>query len=328
MAAKFPFATYFGEMNLLAALQFLPQEKPLFDRPPTNPQPKDLLLYLGCNVLRTAHLAKTAIDVLKAMGFEFNAVGGPSYCCGIVHHRNHETKAAQNYARNSMRHFAMYGPKHVIMWCPSCNEHYDDVVTKEQSVPFPYEHYTAFVARHLDRIRFVKRLEKRVALHYHTGHPQQDLDWRSARRILRAIPGIDYVEIPNPAALGRHCNPTYIGRLGQAAWTDYIAGIMRAAAGAHVDILATIYHSCHREICQEEANHPFGIVNYVSLLGEAMGIEHPDVYKRFKLMGDPAAIFDEVRDYVEANGLDPERVREVITKTFSPACETRLPGPS
>jgi len=328
MAAKFPFATYFGEMNLLAALQFLPDEKSHFDHPPTNPGQKDLLLYLGCNVLRTAHLAKTAIDVLNAMGFDFNAAGGPAYCCGIVHYRNDERNAAHNYARNSIRHFGSYGPKHVIMWCPSCNEHYDDVVTKEQSVPFPYEHYTAFVARHLDRIRFTKRLEKRVALHYHTSHPQQDLDWANARSILRAIPGIEYVEIANPAALGRHCNPTYISRIGQAAWKEHMAGIMRAAADARVDILATLYHSCHREICAEEANYPFAIVNYISLLGEAMGIEHPDVYKRYKLMGDPEAVFEEVRGYVQANGLDPKRVRDVITKTFSPACETRLPGPS
>jgi heterodisulfide reductase subunit D len=328
MAAKFPFAKYFGEMRLLAALQVLPDEKPYFDGPPADPEQQDLLLYLGCNVLRTAHLAKTAIEVLKAMGFEFNAVGGPAYCCGIVHYNNHEPKAARYYARNSMRHFGAHGAKHVVMWCPSCNEHYDDVVTNEQDVPFAYEHYTAFVARHLNRIHFTKRVEKRVALHYHTGHPQQDLDWANARRILRAIPGIEYVEIPNPAILGRHCAPKYISRIGQAGWKDHVAGILRAATEAHVDILATIYHSCHREICQEEAYYPFGIVNYISLLGEAMGIEHPDVYKRYKLMGDPHAIFEEVREYVEANGLDPERVREVIAKTFLPACETRLPGPS
>lgn len=82
------------------------------------------------------------------------------------------------------------------------------------------------------------------------------------------------------------------------------------------------------EICHEEANYPFGIVNYISLLGDAMGIEHPDMYKRYRLMGDPEAIFEEVREYVEVNGLDPERVREVITTAFSPSCETRLPNPS
>jgi hypothetical protein len=71
----FSFANYFADINLLADLQFMPGEKPIIDRPPAAYEPKDLLLYLGCNVLRTAHLAKSAIGVLKAMGFDFNAAG-------------------------------------------------------------------------------------------------------------------------------------------------------------------------------------------------------------------------------------------------------------
>jgi hypothetical protein len=167
-----------------------------------------------------------------------------------------------------------------------------------------------------------------VALHYHTSHPQQDLDAASTRTILRAIPGVEYVEIDNPAALGRHCSPAYINRIGRPAWQEHVRAICRAAAGAGADILATIYHSCHREICHEEGRAPFEIVNYMSLLGEAMGIVHPDVYKRYRLMADPDVAFEELRDYVEAHGLDPARVREVLRASFAPACETPLPNPS
>lgn len=107
-----------------------------------------------------------------------------------------------------------------------------------------------------------------------------------------------------------------------------MTSVMRAAADARVDVLATIYPSCHREICHEEARNPFEIVNYISLLGEAMGIEHPDWYKCHWLAGDPEATFEEVREYVVAHGLDPDRVREVLAKAFAPACEVRLPNPS
>jgi hypothetical protein len=214
------------------------------------------------------------------------------------------------------------------MWCPSCNEHYDEVVTKEQGVPFPYEHVTAFIAQHLDRIPFTRRIEKRVALHYHTGYQQSDLDWRNARAILRAIPGLELIDIENPVALGRHCAPKWIGRIGKPQWQKAVSGILDAARDAQVDILATLYHSCHREICQMEAHCPFAIVNYISLLGEAMGIEHPDVYKRYKLGADPKAVFDEVRPYVLANGLNPVRVREVLRDAFAPKCEPEVSNPS
>ena len=47
----FSFAKYFGEINILADLQFMPGDKPYIDRPSAAPEREDLLLYLGCNVL-------------------------------------------------------------------------------------------------------------------------------------------------------------------------------------------------------------------------------------------------------------------------------------
>ena len=59
-----------------------------------------------------------------------------------------------------------------------------------------------------------------------------------------------------------------------------------------------------------------------------MGIEHPDVYKRYKLKADPEAVFEEVQPYVVANELDPVRVREVLHSAFAPACEPEESNPS
>jgi Fe-S oxidoreductase len=326
VATPFPFAQYFGEINILAALQFAPGEKEFADRPPADPQPKDLLLYLGCNVLRTAHLAKTAIAVLRAMDFDFNAVGGPAYCCGIIHEMAGEKRAGAAVSGTSLRHVAQYRPATMIMWCPSCNQHFDDVVTQQHDVDVPYEHMTSFVARHLERVRFVRRVDKRVALHAHTGHARQDRDAAAVREILNAIPGLEYVDVPGADVQGRHCSPGVTGR--NAAWPAQIASIMTAAAAARPDVLATIYHSCQRELCHEEARQPFAVVNYISLLGEAMGIEHPDVYKRYKTMADPDAVFEAVREYVEAHQLDPARVRAVLNAAFTPACATGPANPS
>jgi hypothetical protein len=53
----------------------------------------------------------------------------------------------------------------------------------------------------------VRRVEEQVAMHYHTGYPQSDLDWQNTRAIPRAIPGLELIDIENPATLGRHCAP-------------------------------------------------------------------------------------------------------------------------
>src|SRR2546425_669195 len=210
----FPFGKYFGEIRLLADLQFQDGAKPFEDRPPDDPEAKDLLLYLGCDVLRTAHLVSTVTAVLNAMGFDFNAVGGPAYCCGIIHHMNGAREASRGYTAGSLRHFAAYRPQKVLMWCPSCNEHYDDVVKQE-----------------------------------------------------------------------------------------HVARVAEAAAAAGVDVLATVYHSCQREICDLEGRSPFAVINYVTLLAEAMGLPaEEDWFKRQRLAGDPTATFAEIQPWVEARG--------------------------
>ncbi|PYN96469.1 MAG: hypothetical protein DMD91_21375 [Candidatus Rokuibacteriota bacterium] len=53
-----------------------------------------------------------------------------------------------------------------------------------------------------------------------------------------------------------------------------------------------------------------------------------DWFKRQRLAGDPEATFAEIQPWVEARGLDAERVRDVLTKSFALACETKLPNPS
>jgi hypothetical protein len=64
------------------------------------------------------------------------------------------------------------------------------------------------------------------------------------------------------------------------------------------------------------------------LLGEALGIEHPDVYKKYKLMGDPDTAFAELQEYIHANGLGPVRVREILQETFAPPGDIEKWNPS
>ena len=317
---------YLAEINTLADLQFMGEEKPYIDRPASAaPAPKELLLYLGCNVLRTAHLVRTVIDVLRAMGFDFNTAGGPAHCCGIVHLRQGQPEIAGRVAANSMQHFGRYGARHVLMWCPSCNDHYDDVVTEKQGVEFTYEPVTAFIARHIDRLPFVRAVNKRVAVHYHRGSERSIQDWTNVRTILSAIPGLELLELRDQATPGRSCTTNWIRQIGRAHWETMMAGVLEATRESRADVLATVHSSCHREICGQEANHPFTIVHYISLLGEAMGIEYPDTFKRHKIQADREATVKHVAPYVEATSWDPARVREVLVSAFAPPEKRKIP---
>jgi hypothetical protein len=91
---------------------------------------------------------------------------------------------------------------------------------------------------------------------------------------------------------------------------------LAAAEAAGVNALVGIYHACHRELCAHEATLPFKIVNFLELVGEAMGVERPDLFKQWKMMQDVDRVLAEIGDQVEREGLDPEAVREVMVASI------------
>jgi hypothetical protein len=61
---------------------------------------------------------------------------------------------------------------------------------------------------------------------------------------------------------------------------------------------------------------PFRVVNFLELVGEAMGVERPDLLKRWKMMQDVDRVVAEVGASAQAAGLDIESVRRVLVATL------------
>ena len=152
--------------------------------------PVDVLLYLGCNVLQTAHLACEVVNVFKCLGVNFHAVGGPQFCCGIVHHRNRDLAPATSLARATVTKFASDGAPQVVMWCPSCHLHFHEAIRKDLAPSFSVTHATAFLAERAAQLPFRQPVPVRAAVHTHTGRPQQDRDAEAALTLLGAVPGV------------------------------------------------------------------------------------------------------------------------------------------
>ena len=94
----------------------------------------------------------------------------------------------------------------------------------------------------------------------------------------------------------------------------HIADTFRQAEALGIDVLCGIYHGDHRELSAHQDQWPFDIVNYMDLIGESMGLDRPDLFKRLKLMQDADAILAETRDLIDAHGLDAEEARETIVR--------------
>lgn len=278
----------------------------------------DIVFYFGCNLLQTPHIIFTVMDVFEKLGVDYVVQGGVANCCGINHLRRGDEEGGGKMKARSLSHFAAYEPEKVVTFCPTCQMQYTERPPLGEATEFPFEHITQFLADRVDELKalYVHPVEKRVGLHEHKGLPGAG---ENVRKILRSVPGLEQVEIPQLADHGYQC-PTLTLEPAKRAMKEKL---FREAQAAGIDTLATVYHSCYRELCGEEAFHPFTVCNFISLVGEAMGISHDALFQRFRLYGDIQRVLEESGPFLRANGMDAEVVRDSLSHILYDA-----PGPS
>ena len=154
-----------------------------------------------------------------------------------------------------------------------------------------------------------RRVERRIALHERPVFPGV-VD--AVKKLLSIIPGAELVEIDVPR-VGTQANS--LAQLPKFK-RELVERELRAVSDAGVTTLATIYHACHREICDAGEGRSFEIVNFMELLGEGLGLDSEDLYKRLKLVRDIDEIIVETAPQIAANRLDLDTVRDALAFEF------------
>ncbi|MDA0999774.1 MAG: (Fe-S)-binding protein [bacterium] len=274
----------------------------------------DAVFYFGCNILQTPHILLSCIDVFDRMGLSYEVAGGMAHCCGINHIRRGDLTAGAAMGAKSLQHFRAHEPEMVITFCPTCQMQYTEYIHLYEAPEvekLPFVHITQYLAGNLDKLRALctHPVRKRIALHEHTG---TDGVAENIRKVLGAVPGLELVEVAQRADHGYQC-PTLLIPEAKAAMREKL---FSSAESAGVDALVTIYHSCHRELCGEEKRHSFRVVNFMSILGEAMGFSYPDQTQAFKLYEDIDRVIAEAEDLLRENGVDPGKMRDELERVL------------
>jgi heterodisulfide reductase subunit D len=154
-----------------------------------------------------------------------------------------------------------------------------------------------------------RRVDMRLALHRHPGVAGVI---EAATEILQAIPGVELVDLKQPAVGLQSVN---VGVL-PAFRRELQLNELQAASNAGVDALVAVYHSDHRELCAHERDWPFRIVNILEVVGESMGLHRQDRYKQLKLMQDADQIVAECEDLIAQHALDAGAARSIVVTSL------------
>jgi len=273
----------------------------------------DIVFYTGCNVIKTPHIALLVLEVLDALHVSYEVMGGTATCCGIQQFKRGDAKVAGRIGFNTIERLARPGASRVVSWCPSCFIQIGEVAMPAyaaatgEALPFEIAPLAELFAERLDDLRplFVNRVEKRVALQERSAVPSIMV---AVKAVLRAIPGLELVELDVPVMSTQASHLAVLPQFKEELRQREFA----AAAAAGVTTIASIFHACHRDLIAYQPLVTFELLNFMELIGEAMGIAIPDLYKRLRLMGDIDQIIADTSDMIAANGLDLDTVRDEI----------------
>lgn len=311
------FQTMSRGVRVLSRLQIPPETLARF-APSREPRgkPPDVVFYTGCNVLKTPHIALLCLDILDLLEVDYEVMGGVGQCCGVYQYRAGDFVTNNKVAYATIDGLASAGAATVLSWCPSCQISIGEVSLPNYELqfgakPFDLNPFLTFLASHADRLAALmqRRVEKRIALHERPVFPEVTA---AVKRLLAIIPGAELVEIDVPR-VGTQANS--LAQLPKFK-RELVQRELQAVADAGVTTLATIYHACHREICDAGDGRSFEIVNFMELLGEGLGLDSEDLYKRLKLIGDIDEIIVETAPLIEAHRLDLDTVRDALLAEF------------
>jgi Fe-S oxidoreductase len=300
-------------VRVLSRLQLSPELLARFGSEPARASdtPPELVFYTGCNLLKTPHIALLCLDLLDALKVDYRVTGGPGSCCGVLQMRGGDLAAAGRISYRTIDRFGGTSSGKVLSWCPTCQVQLGESIMParraQDGTSTEMEPLVLYLEQRLDELKrlMVHRVEKRVALHDHPGISGAGA---AVRRILEAIPGLEFVDLEQ-LPVGYMCNtlkpvPAFKRELHQT--------LLEAASAAGVTTLAGVYHACHRELCAHERDWPFEVVNFMELIGASMGFSRPDVFKRLKMLQDVDAVIADTQELIDAHGLDLDEVRSVI----------------
>ena len=309
-------AQYYKDIDILIRMQLGNLAEPFWQRAKVNRQtkPAQTVVYLGCNVLRTLHLAAQFVSIVKLIYDDVVVLGGPAHCCGFPHSvmLGHD-QVGKRQGLAAVDTFRIFHPRRVILWCPSCVRQYNDRLNINwQAEEYEVIHASEFLALNAKLIpQLYPGTSRVVSVHEHVDDQRNRKNTADVKNLLQQFEGITVVEGGQMGDFGYHCG-TNAEQPSQSFLRSIDASIN--SCETRIDTVVSVYHSCHRALAKAAKQQGIDCVNYVDIVAERAGLQVPDRFGHFLELGNEDEIWAEVADYFSSK--EEAAARRVIKEFF------------
>ena len=270
------------------------------------------VFFPGCNVFYQPEKVQEALAILDLVTDEYAYVPGLDYCCGDNYLFMGDLEKGEKAMEELVEKVSSYDARTLILWCPTCQCRFQAVIARLKECSFEVISYPQFLARNLDKLCLKEGDSRTVTLHEPCKSAFLGVDTTGVRDLLGALPGIELTEMP------RHKeNTSCCGSGAVVHYPQSFAAVrderLQEAAETKADLLVDVCHFCHQTFAAQEENHDISVVNYVSLLAEALGLGREDKLVKYIHWNDVDRILEEAQEFIEQSPYTREEIRQALT---------------
>jgi Fe-S oxidoreductase len=210
-------------------------------------------LYFSCCISsydqRVKEVSKAVARVLKAAGVSFGLLASANRCCSEAIRRVGAEEVFLENAASNTGAFAEAGATRVLVNSPHCYVTFKDEYP-EQGARFEAVHITQLVAELIarGRIKPTGEFKRKVVYHDPCTLGRQSGVYEEPRDILKSVPGLELVEVPNFNREFSVC----CGAGSGALWTEWekderiVAVRLEQLAGTGAEVIAVACPYCQQ----------------------------------------------------------------------------------